>query len=978
MKKILSRVCDIALLRPFVSLIVLICITGLSIFLATKLTINSNQIDLLPEDFPEVVKAKKVIEMIGGNGFFIIVLKYNDEHKKEFHLKSAFAAKSKGNLEEYKKEMRLAEEEKKKFSEYYHNKEMLLKKRADILNARLLKEKDVRYISYRYDTTFLKERLPLFILPGDIKESGKRVKKKIDLEIEKMNPFYIQLTKDDYNPDFTDILTKYQKLAKRDIFDDYNISPDKGMLLLLVKPTGIFTDIGFIREFDAKVKNIVKEINLEADGIKVGYTGTYKLNLDDYDSLMNALKPVSIASLLGIVILLLVFFRNPVFIVTLVTSLVTGVILTFGITYLVIGRLNTITSIMAAILMGLGIDYGIQFLYRFREEFSKSDDFLFSVKETIYHTGIASLSSALTTTSAFVVLMFSQFRGFSEFGLIACYGIFIIALSMYFVTALQIAILLKLFPGIKKIFLLKEKEKTVSPFLFKIYGRPVLVLLASIVAIVAVSFFAFDVKFNYSGRDLLLENQESLLLYDEIGDRFDISSDPQVILLDTLEDSEAAFDYFTPVPKQMANSVDQVVSIWNFVPPLGQQRENLKNLKVIEKDIKRVKPAFLKPHQRKYLPVVQKYMRVKQFSIDDVPRVFYNQFREVPTSKEKGFMIFIYPKIALWHGKDLLNFYSVVSEFEFPVISKRTLNTLLYVESGELGGSKFVPLKESFDEDEENSILEALNSYSQEKLESIGILPGTAKFILEHRPYKSLSEVKKFTKKANTSGSVILFARLAKIVQAEGYTTFFATLVLVLIILVIFFRGLLPAVLSLFPLIIGIAVMLGIMGLSGQKVNFMNILVFPIVIGYGIQNGIYIFYRFKEEKDISVAISKVGPAITASTLTTLVGWGVLLIAEHRGLHSLGLVACIGIGSSLLVAFTLFPSMLALAYSNKKFADIEKEHPLWETTEKTIQEEIREEKHLETNSDKITTTEPAPKKKKSLPAKKKPAPGKKKK
>jgi len=111
--------------------------------------------------------------------------------------------------------------------------------------------------------------------------------------------------------------------------------------------------------------------------------------------------------------------------------------------------------------------------------------------------------------------------------------------------------------------------------------------------------------------------------------------------------------------------------------------------------------------------------------------------------------------------------------------------------------------------------------------------------------------------------------------------------------------------------------MLGIMGIFGAKVNFFNVLVFPIVIGYGIQNGIYIYYRFMEEKNIGKTVSRVGPAIIASTLTTLVGWGVLLIAEHRGLHSLGVVASIGIGSSLLVALTLLPSVLAIVYAPKK-------------------------------------------------------------
>jgi predicted RND superfamily exporter protein len=111
--------------------------------------------------------------------------------------------------------------------------------------------------------------------------------------------------------------------------------------------------------------------------------------------------------------------------------------------------------------------------------------------------------------------------------------------------------------------------------------------------------------------------------------------------------------------------------------------------------------------------------------------------------------------------------------------------------------------------------------------------------------------------------------------------------------------------------------MLGIMGIFGAKINFFNVLVFPIVIGYGIQNGIYIYYRFMEERNVGKTISRVGPAIIASTLTTLVGWGVLLIAEHRGLHSVGVTASIGIGSSLLVALTLLPSMLALVYAPKK-------------------------------------------------------------
>ena len=917
MKNIISILSHIFLLRPFFTLFALAIIIGLSVHQSFKLSINSNQIDLLPSNGIEVVKTKEVIEMIGGNGFYIVAMKIKDEKGRDKKILSAVDAKKKGNMELFASEMAEADKIKQDNLEYYTKNERKIKRYADKLTAELLKDKDIRYISYKYDTTFLKDRLPMYIKSHDMREARSRIKRKIDEEIEKLNPFYINLTGEEYNPTFDDILAKYQRLAKRDVFDAYNIAPDKGMLLLLVKPEGSFLDLNFTRNLEVKIKKVVADMKLEEKGIHVAYSGSYKLNLDDYDSLVDALKPISIASLVGITILLFVFFRNPLFIFVLVISLLTGITITFGVTGLVIGRLNTVTTIMAAVLMGLGIDYGIQFLYRFREEFTLRDDFMTSVTETIYHTGIASLISALTTTSAFIVLMFSDFKGFSEFGLIACYGIIIIAISMYFVTALQIAIIFRLAPSLKRYFYMNQRESEESNFAHRFFVKPKRVLIVSAVIILGISAFAPTVKFNYSGRDLLLENQESLLIYDEIGDRFDVSSDPQAIVTDTLEKSEAVFDFFTPVPEEMANSVDQVVSIWNIIPPENQQRENLHILRQIKNDLKYMKPSMLTDEQRKHLPTVDKYLGVKDFSYADVPDLFTKQFTEVPTSKIKGHMLFIYPKVALWHGKDLESFYNNVAKFDYPLISKRTLNAILYSTDIDLDKNSEDHVIGKYTSEEEATILKIVNSASKEELMKMNILPLTAQLLVEKRPFESIVQMRSFKETAYTAGSVILFAKLAMIVRGEAYPAVGFTLLIVLVILVTFYRGLIPAILSLFPLVVGLAVMLGIMGIFGSKINFFNVLVFPIVIGYGIQNGIYIYYRFMEERNVGKTISRVGPAIIASTLTTLVGWGVLLIAEHRGLHSVGVTASIGIGSSLLVALTLLPSMLALVYAPKK-------------------------------------------------------------
>lgn len=434
--------------------------------------------------------------------------------------------------------------------------------------------------------------------------------------------------------------------------------------------------------------------------------------------------------------------------------------------------------------------------------------------------------------------------------------------------------------------------------------------------VLVISFFNFNpgIRFNYNGRDLMVDNLDSVNLYDEIGDRFDISSDPQVIVVDTLEESEAVFDYMTPVPDEIAGSVDQVVSLWNFVPPKGQQRANLKILKQLQSDMKPVKAGFLKPEQRKYIPVVKKYLNVKEYSLSEVPIYFSSQFTEVKGSKEKGHLVFIYPKVALWHGQKLLKFFDAVGKLHYPKLSRRVLNTLLYDSNGHIAVD---PIRDRWTPAEERLIVKTLNTYSAPQFKNLGLLDGTISFILKTRPFSNLEQARSHKYVSNTAGSLILFANLIKIVQKEGVTAFLVTLILVVIVLILFFRGIVPALISLIPLVLGIFVTLGIMAVFRIQLNFMNVLVFPVIIGYGIQNGIYIYYRFREDHDVIRAMSMVGPAIIASTLTTLVGWSSLLIADQKGLKSIGIVASIGIASSLIIALTLVPAILEIVYRSRK-------------------------------------------------------------
>lgn len=103
MRQLLSKLTDSILLNPIHSCSVLIVFLFLSFWQASKLTVNSNNLDLLPKNSPSVVKTQKVIEMIGGNGFYILSIKFKDEKGMTDHLVKAFAARKKGSPKSWKR-----------------------------------------------------------------------------------------------------------------------------------------------------------------------------------------------------------------------------------------------------------------------------------------------------------------------------------------------------------------------------------------------------------------------------------------------------------------------------------------------------------------------------------------------------------------------------------------------------------------------------------------------------------------------------------------------------------------------------------------------------------------------------------------------------------------------------------------------------------------------------------------------------------
>ncbi|MGL1862112.1 MAG: MMPL family transporter [Pseudodesulfovibrio sp.] len=119
-----------------------------------------------------------------------------------------------------------------------------------------------------------------------------------------------------------------------------------------------------------------------------------------------------------------------------------------------------------------------------------------------------------------------------------------------------------------------------------------------------------------------------------------------------------------------------------------------------------------------------------------------------------------------------------------------------------------------------------------------------------------------------------------------------------------FFRDIRRACLALLPAATGIVVIFGVLGATHTDLNLFHITALPLVIGLGADYGIFLVSRETQIFELSTMA-----AVKVSGLTTLAGFGVLILARHPSLHSLGITVLVGIGAALISALYIMPHLL---------------------------------------------------------------------
>ena len=613
-----------------------------------------------------------------------------------------------------------------------------------------------------------------------------------------------------------------------------------------------------------------------------------------------------------------------------------------GFTTAMIGHLSVLSLAVVVVLFALGLDFAIAYMSRYLQLRGEGWQLRAALMEATANTGTASLTTAVTTALAFLCTLLADFTGVAELGIIAAAGIMLCALGAFFVLPALIALADEN----------TESSRLPRPFdghvLRRGIGRlPVAALVISVGLVLAVGsqivkierrHVAWRIHFDANPLSLHARNAESVRLERRL---YEESSSPllyAVSVADSERQMRELHAKFAALP-----SVGHVESLALRLPQ-GYASETTRQLLAQYRSQLSYFPSQLPPLRRSDPAAIGKavenfYQRIKKYSADESSQrvihatdVFLDRFEKLTVEDQSRLLNQFQYRLATdifqrfqtlryaasdepIQADDLPN--ELVTRFVTPVDSEGKRKWLLEVYPQEKAWdgatlAKFVADVRSVDPNvtgtpihNYESVRQIRQSYETAALYAFAVVWIILLLDFLGREARWLSLLP--TLLVGVLAAVMLHAR--HIAVDPMLFTVAYVVVTGAIALVLDARGLLNAALAYLAPLAGGLMMFGIFSIAHIDLNPANLLVLPLVLGIGVNYGVQVMHDYRSRTGPYEMSGSVFNTLVLTAATSIVGFGSMMIASHRGLFSLGLALAIGISSCLFVALVLLPSLL---------------------------------------------------------------------
>jgi hypothetical protein len=161
------------------------------------------------------------------------------------------------------------------------------------------------------------------------------------------------------------------------------------------------------------------------------------------------------------------------------------------------------------------------------------------------------------------------------------------------------------------------------------------------------------------------------------------------------------------------------------------------------------------------------------------------------------------------------------------------------------------------------------------------------------------------------AGSHALSADILQAVQRDGLiasaTAFFGVVIVVVALL----RVRPSTALVLVSLVLGVLWLAALAITLKIRINFANFIAFPITFGIGVDYAVNVASRWELDggRSMADAVRTTGGAVTLCSMTTIIGYSSLLLAENQALFLFGLLAVLGEIACLTTAVIVMPAFV---------------------------------------------------------------------
>ncbi len=651
-----------------------------------------------------------------------------------------------------------------------------------------------------------------------------------------------------------------------------------------------------------RLRELIVQTQNEVPGVNVGLTGEPVL---DYDQMAQSQKDTTVASVLSLVLCAIIFiygYNETGRPVKAMICLMLGLAYTLAFATLAIGHLNVLTITFLPMLIGLAIDFGVHLISRYEEELRHGKGTEEAMVKAMVFTGQGIFMGALTTAGAFLAMAFTDFKGIYEMGIICGGGLMICLVPM--LTILPILLL----RGRQNVIdHEKHEDKTRARIENFWLQRPIAVtcIILAISGLAATQLH--KVKFDYNLLSLQSADLEAVIYTHKLIKKADRS----LLFCAVVADNQAEADALEKQIRALTNQVADVVSIAGYLDH-SDQSEKLKLISEIKSTVAALQfsppdnhPVDLESLSRTlywfygYLgaaradvgtndPALTKQLSAMQDTINDFRKAMLagNSLARANQTKtlsefQRALFDNLRETFATFKNQDVSSPVTVADLP--PALHDRFIGV----------HGKFLlqvfPKKDVWQRDHQKEFVEALRQALDPQNTNHPIITGTPVQLFE---YESL-------------------------LKDSYITAAWYSLIAIAIIVLIHFRSFAAVILALIPVGLGTLWLAGLMGWLGVPFNPANIMTLPLVIGIGVTNGIHILNRFAEERTPGILARSTGKAVLVSGLTAIAGFGSLILAKHRGIHSLGVIMSVGIATCMIVGLTFVPALLNLYSGMKK-------------------------------------------------------------